>query len=209
MRPYTCGMNWAKTLTDIAATPVRVGLAAADAGLEVAVAALDLAKRGFGDATVPSPKDSVVHILGLDDTVERANRLAQLIEADAPLGRALSPDGAVDRLMRSGGLIDRLTAPDGVLERLTAAAHMEAQIHTGRTHQIRVHFQFLGHPVVGDTTYGAKPNQRLTEQTGYAAPRVLLHAHELSFVHPRTEKPVDFKAPLPPDFRKALKFLRK
>ena len=45
-----------------------------------------------------------------------------------------------------------------VLERMPAAALLEARIHTGRTHQIRVHFQFLGHPVVGDTTYGAKPN---------------------------------------------------
>ena len=95
-----------------------------------------------------------------------------------------------------------------VLERLTAAAHMEAQIHTGRTHQIRVHFQFLGHPVVGDTTYGAKPNQRLTEQTGYAAPRVLLHAKELSFIHPRTKKLIKLEAPLPADFKAGLKALR-
>ena len=80
---------------------------------------------------------------------------------------------------------------------------MEAQIHTGRTHQIRVHFQFLGHPLVGDDTYGAKQNSRLTELTGYAAPRVMLHARELSFIHPRTEKPMSFEAPLPEDFRQA------
>lgn len=113
-------MDWAKTLADIATTPMRVGLAAADAGVEVAAAALDLAKRSLGDSTVPSAKDSVVHILGLDDTIERANRFAELIDEEAPLGRALAPDGAVDRLMRPGGLIDRLTASDGVLERLTA-----------------------------------------------------------------------------------------
>ena len=95
-----------------------------------------------------------------------------------------------------------------VLERFTAAAHLEAQIHTGRTHQIRVHFQFLGHPVVGDTTYGAKPNLRLTEQTGYAAPRVLLHAKELSFIHPRTKKTIKLEAPLPADFKAGLKALR-
>lgn len=113
-------MGWAKMLTDIATTPVRIGLAAAGAGVEVANATLDIAKRSLGDLTVPSPKDSVVHILGLDETVERANRFAEIIDEEAPLGRALSPDGAVDRLLRPGGLIDRLTAPDGVLERLTA-----------------------------------------------------------------------------------------
>jgi len=95
-----------------------------------------------------------------------------------------------------------------VLERLHEAALMEARIHTGRTHQIRVHFEFLGYPVAGDTTYGAKANKRLTETTGYAAPRVLLHAHELSFTHPRTGKLRKFTAPLPADFRAALKALR-
>ena len=52
-----------------------------------------------------------------------------------------------------------------VLERLNAATFVEAQIHTGRTHQIRVHFQFLGHPLVGDETYGARQNARLKELT--------------------------------------------
>jgi 23S rRNA pseudouridine1911/1915/1917 synthase len=95
-----------------------------------------------------------------------------------------------------------------VLERLNAATLVEAQIHTGRTHQVRVHFQFLGHPLVGDETYGARQNARLKELTDYAAPRVMLHARELSFIHPRTQKRLSFEAPLPEDFRKALKFLR-
>ncbi len=95
-----------------------------------------------------------------------------------------------------------------VLEKLNSATLVEAQIHTGRTHQVRVHFQFLGHPLVGDATYGARPNKKLTELTGYEAPRVMLHARELSFVHPRTQKQLSFEAPLPKDFREALKFLR-
>jgi 23S rRNA pseudouridine1911/1915/1917 synthase len=95
-----------------------------------------------------------------------------------------------------------------VLERLKSATLVEAQIHTGRTHQIRVHFQHLGHPLAGDDTYGAKPNARLKELTNYAAPRVLLHAKELTFVHPRTLQPVNFEAPLPADFKHALKLLR-
>ncbi len=95
-----------------------------------------------------------------------------------------------------------------VLERLKAATLVEVQIHTGRTHQIRVHFQFLGYPVVGDDTYGAKLNARLKELTNYAAPRVLLHAKELSFIHPRTQKLLKFSAPLPADFKHAMKLLR-
>ncbi|HLX96233.1 MAG TPA: RluA family pseudouridine synthase [Verrucomicrobiae bacterium] len=94
-----------------------------------------------------------------------------------------------------------------VLKRLNAATLVEAQLHTGRTHQIRVHFEFLGHPLVGDATYGARQNWKLTELTGYEPPRVMLHARQLSFVHPRTKKPMSFEAPLPADFREALKFL--
>ena len=96
-----------------------------------------------------------------------------------------------------------------VLERLHSATFVEAQLHTGRTHQIRVHFQFLGHPVVGDATYGARQNKKLTELTGYEPPRVMLHARELSFIHPRTEKEMSFESPLPEDFRDALKGLRR
>ena len=95
-----------------------------------------------------------------------------------------------------------------ILERLHAATLIQAQIHTGRTHQVRVHFQFIGHPLVGDETYGARQNARLKELTNYAAPRVMLHAKELSFVHPGTKKILKFEAPLPADFKAALKALR-
>jgi 23S rRNA pseudouridine1911/1915/1917 synthase len=95
-----------------------------------------------------------------------------------------------------------------VIERLSAATLIEAQIHTGRTHQVRVHFQYLGYPLVGDETYGARQNARLKELTNYAAPRAMLHARELSFIHPRTEERLSFEAPLPKDFREALKVLR-
>jgi len=95
-----------------------------------------------------------------------------------------------------------------LLERLNSATFVEAQLHTGRTHQVRVHFQFLGYPVAGDETYGARQNKKLTELTGYAAPRVMLHARELSFVHPQTDESLCFEAPLPGDFREALKSLQ-
>ena len=103
----------------------------------------------------------------------------------------------------------RRTRAYRVLERLNSATFVEAQLHTGRTHQIRVHFQFLGHPLVGDETYGARQNKKLAELTGYEPPRVMLHARELSFVHPRTGKEMSFEAPLPEDFREALKSLHR
>lgn len=95
-----------------------------------------------------------------------------------------------------------------VLERLRGATLSEATLHTGRTHQIRVHFQHLGHPVAGDTTYGGRQNKRLEEMTGYAAPRQMLHARRLGFVHPRKKKKMMFEAPWPEDFQAALAALR-
>ncbi len=95
-----------------------------------------------------------------------------------------------------------------VIERLNEATLVEAHLHTGRTHQIRVHFQHLGFPVVGDTAYGQRPTKRLAELTKYEAPRVLLHSHKLTFTHPRTGRKMNFTAPWPEDFAEALKFLR-
>lgn len=95
-----------------------------------------------------------------------------------------------------------------VLERLRASTLVEAELHTGRTHQIRVHFQFLGYPLVGDLTYGQRQNSRFEDLVGFAAPRVMLHAYQLGFIHPRTGKHVHFEAPLPQDFEELLKSLR-
>jgi 23S rRNA pseudouridine1911/1915/1917 synthase len=95
-----------------------------------------------------------------------------------------------------------------VLERLRSATLAEAVLHTGRTHQIRVHFKFLGFPLVGDATYGNRQNQTLTDLSGYTAPRQMLHAYRLGFVHPRTAKRLSFEAPRPDDFTDALSALR-
>jgi|YelNatPaOPRAMG01_1025707.scaffolds.fasta_scaffold01783_15 23S rRNA pseudouridine1911/1915/1917 synthase len=95
-----------------------------------------------------------------------------------------------------------------VLQHLHAATYLQATIHTGRTHQIRVHFQHLGYPIVGDRTYGARQNRRLTELTGYQPPRLLLHALELTLTHPHTGQTMTFEAPLPHDFLQALQALR-
>ena len=95
-----------------------------------------------------------------------------------------------------------------VLERLRETTLVEALLHTGRTHQIRVHFQHIGHPLVGDTTYGQRQNRRLEELVSYTAPRVMLHAHKLAFIHPRSGKRLRFESPLPEDFVDAVRFLK-
>ncbi|MCX6884394.1 MAG: RluA family pseudouridine synthase [Verrucomicrobia bacterium] len=95
-----------------------------------------------------------------------------------------------------------------VVERLRASTLVQAVIHTGRTHQIRVHFQHLGYPLLGDDTYGNRQNIRLREVTGYTAERQMLHAFQLSFQHPVLGKKMKFDAPLPPDFTAALDALR-
>jgi 23S rRNA pseudouridine1911/1915/1917 synthase len=91
------------------------------------------------------------------------------------------------------------------------ASLVECKLATGRTHQIRVHLAHLGHPVVGDQTYGKR--QKVAAQTGAKKlqdfPRQALHAAVLRFIHPQTKKSRQFTAPLPEDFAALLVFLRK
>jgi 23S rRNA pseudouridine1911/1915/1917 synthase len=77
------------------------------------------------------------------------------------------------------------------------ASLVECRLHSGRTHQIRVHLHHLGHPVLGDKVYAP----RLAKEF----PRQMLHAWKLGFHHPRTEKWKSFEAPLPDDFAAAIK----
>jgi 23S rRNA pseudouridine1911/1915/1917 synthase len=85
------------------------------------------------------------------------------------------------------------------------AALLRCRIFTGRTHQIRVHLKSLGHPILGDALYGWKPDPRLKEQPA----RVMLHAEHLVLAHPSTGKELDLRAPLPADFTKLIRALRK
>lgn len=95
-----------------------------------------------------------------------------------------------------------------VLERLGQTTLVEVSLLTGRTHQIRVHFQFIGHPVLGDSTYGNRQTKRVAELTNYNPPRLMLHASRLTFTHPQTHKQVSFEAPWPEEFREAIRILR-
>ncbi len=88
-----------------------------------------------------------------------------------------------------------------VLERFENHTLIEAMLETGRTHQIRVHMAYLGHPVVGDTVYGFKKQRFDTKGQ-------LLHAKLLGFIHPASGEYVEFEAPLPDYFEKILSVLR-
>ena len=76
-------------------------------------------------------------------------------------------------------------------------AFVEAELHTGRTHQIRVHFSALGAPVVGDTVYGAPRQERIGRELLPPLERNFLHSARLAFDHPITGKRVEFRAPAP------------
>lgn len=108
-----------------------------------------------------------------------------------------------------------------VLERIGTPEHpgafgkftlLEVRIETGRTHQIRVHLQSLGHPIVGDTLYGAPhhitPVVRASTDDTFTLNRNFLHAASLEFAHPTTGKRLALKAPLPPQLTGLLERLR-
>jgi 23S rRNA pseudouridine1911/1915/1917 synthase len=84
---------------------------------------------------------------------------------------------------------------------------LEAQLHTGRTHQIRVHFSALKHPVTGDTLYGAARELRVGKTDLPALGRNFLHAAKLGFSQPRTGAWIEVRAALPDELREYLKQL--
>ena len=115
---------------------------------------------------------------------------------DAPIGRhrtdrkkmAVVPDGR------------RAVTHWEVIARYQGVTHLRCRLETGRNHQIRVHLAYIGHPILGDTVYGAKkPVPGLTGQC--------LHAVGLRFIHPRTGEMVELHCPLPEEFRAQLRKL--
>ena len=97
----------------------------------------------------------------------------------------------------------------------TFASLIECQLETGRTHQIRVHMESLGHAVVGDVLYGKLPrlnkqraSLQLARDRGWANDRHALHAYHIQFIHPRTEEVMSFEVDLPDDMQILLKSLK-
>jgi 23S rRNA pseudouridine1911/1915/1917 synthase len=112
---------------------------------------------------------------------------------DAPIGRASRQR---HRMAVSGASSRQARTHFEVLELLTAETYLEARLETGRTHQIRAHFAAIGHPLVGDATYGGAEKYGLTRQ--------FLHAHRLAFSHPANGEAIDLRSELPPDLATAL-----
>ena len=117
---------------------------------------------------------------------------------DAPIGRdrrdrkkmAVVPDGR------------RAVTHWEVIARYPGYTHVRCRLETGRTHQIRVHMAYIGHPILGDTVYGAK--KEVPGLTGQC-----LHAVGLRFLHPRTHEVVELSCPLPEEFTRMLQKIRK
>ena len=116
---------------------------------------------------------------------------------DAPIGRS-SADRKKMAVVPTGR---RAVTHWEVVARYPGVTHLRCRLETGRTHQIRVHMAYIGHPILGDTVYGAKkPVPGLTGQC--------LHAAGLRFIHPRTGEPVELHCPLPPEFTAMLQKLQ-
>ena len=118
---------------------------------------------------------------------------------EAPIGR--SPRNPTRMaVLQEGG--KRAATRYRVLGQKHGITLLEIQIETGRTHQIRVHFAHLHHPVLGDSLYGGRQ-----KNAPFAARRQMLHAWKLAFPHPRTGVVRQYMAPVPDDFQEALRAL--
>lgn len=100
-----------------------------------------------------------------------------------------------------------------IIEKYRAFTRVKVQLETGRTHQIRVHFAHIHHPLLGDFTYGGRlqlpkgASSELIQQLRQFK-RQALHACELGLVHPTTKKQMTWQAPLPDDMREMIKALK-
>jgi 23S rRNA pseudouridine1911/1915/1917 synthase len=179
---------------------------------------------GGQDPTRPG----IVHRLDRDTSgllvvarTERAHRRLQRMLRDRLIERrylalvhgafppALTIDRAVgrDRRVRTRMAVGATDGREAVthlrrLEELGRFSLLEARLETGRTHQIRVHLESVGHPLVGDRVYGPRP-----ETLGLG--RQFLHAARLAFPHPETGERVEVESPLPDDLRRALALARR
>ena len=94
-----------------------------------------------------------------------------------------------------------------VRERLSGAALLELQLHTGRQHQIRLHLEKIGHPLIGERVYAGKDESLSRRSAERDGGRNMLHAWKLAFPHPLTGKRIAVEAPLPSDFTKTMRRL--
>ena len=174
------------------------------------------------------PRAGIVHRLDKDTsgllvvakTVEAQADLAQqlasrsvrrlylaLVQGDPPASGAIDAPVGRDSRARTRMAVTHRGKPARtryrVLERYGRAALVECRLETGRTHQIRVHFQHIRHPLVGDTVY------RRGTRHGISFPRQALHATELSLKHPKTGEIMTWRSPVPRDMKRLVEELRR
>lgn len=130
---------------------------------------------------------------------------------DAPIGRSPSDR----KKMAVIGVRNREAKTHfSVRERLAGVSHLTVHLSTGRTHQIRVHMAYIGHPIVGDSVYGVRLkrfHERMAPIVVEAVSRLrshMLHAENLEFDHPASGESMRFNAPLPDEFAEMLRLLR-
>jgi 23S rRNA pseudouridine1911/1915/1917 synthase len=171
--------------------------------------------RGTSGLLVVAKDDATLAALGADFKVHRILRRYEALVVGAPArdsGRIETLHGRDphDRKkfsikVRTGR---RAITDWRVLERLPGLTRVEAELHTGRTHQVRLHFASLGCPILGDATYGRPPRdpelRTLARDLGHQA----LHAKLLGFTHPATGEPMQWTSPLPPDIERVLAAVR-
>ena len=133
--------------------------------------------------------------------VERGNII------DAPIGR--HPIHRTKMAVIEKGKIARTHYQ--VIENFIGCTLLKCSLETGRTHQIRVHMNFIGHPLVGDPTYGSKyqNTKHIIGQALINFPRQALHAQRLTLTHPQTQETLTWEADVPDDIHRLLQVLRK
>ena len=119
---------------------------------------------------------------------------------EAPLGRSMQNR----KIMEVGPLAKKQAVTEfKVLSRSRDISLLEVHIITGRTHQIRSHMKYIGHPVLGDVAYGGSDHLKDIKFT-----RQMLHSYRVKFTHPTTSKPIELIAPLPEDMKQLFKDIK-
>lgn len=135
--------------------------------------------------------------------------LKEEISIDKPIGRHKTKRTKMAVIMNGKAAMSHVT----ILERFKHYTMVQVQLETGRTHQIRVHLHFIGHQLVGDPVYGNPQRVEPSLEIGLkdvirSFPRQALHAQELCFDHPKSNKLVSFNSPLPDDLSELIEELR-
>jgi 23S rRNA pseudouridine1911/1915/1917 synthase len=125
---------------------------------------------------------------------------------DAPLAR--SPQNRKKIAIVAEGRGKRAVTHYRLIERLKDASHIECRLETGRTHQIRVHMESLGHPLIGDPVYGRMRPAHAAILKELEFTRQALHAALIGFIHPVDRKKLAFESPIPHDLQQLFSALR-